>query len=324
MLLIGVDGGGTHSRLALSDESGRILARHEGGGINYNSIGMERARANLFDAVEALLSFENACLSDCDLLSIGSSALDAPADAALTAKFCGDLFAPERCLMDSDVAVSLLAATRGEAGILLIAGTGSMGAAFDADGRRYIGGGWGYLLGDNGSGFDIGRRALLAAAEAEEGGTETLLRTLFLRHFGVNSIRSVLPRIYAPDFYPADLAALAPFADWAADEGDAVAKDILASAADASARLCAYLHARSGANNVCIYGGVFEHSKLYVSAFHAAVSKLGLGHLSISALPLPPEAGALIAAADRLNLGNANFYSNLEQSFKITRNIEKI
>lgn len=320
MLLLGVDGGGTHSRLMLSDETGRILTAGEGGGINFNAIGMERARANLFDAAEALLASQNACLSDCSLLSVGSSALDAPAGDALTAEFCGSRFAPERCLMDSDAAVSLLAATRGASGILLIAGTGSMGAAIDARGNRYIGGGWGYLLGDSGSGFDIGRRALLAAADAEEGGAPTLLRALFLRRFEVGSIRALLPILYSPDFHPADLAAFAPVADCAAEMGDAAAVEILDTAAAASARLCAYLYRKAGTEHVYVYGGVFEHSHCYNAAFLKALNKLGLGHLHVSMPPLPPEAGALLIAAQRLGLSPAAFLNELEQSIEIMRN----
>ena len=323
VLLIGVDGGGTHSRLMLSDETGRILATGEGGGINFNAIGMEQARANLFDAAEALLDSQSARLSDCSLLSVGSSALDAPAGEALTAEFCGSRFAPERCLMDSDAAVSLLAAARGEAGILLSAGTGSMGAAIDARGNRYVGGGWGYLLGDSGSGFDIGRRALLAAAEAEEGGAPTLLRALFLRRFELNSVRALLPVLYGPDFHPADLAAFAPVADCAAEKGDAVAAEILATAAAASARLCAFLYQQSGAEHVYVYGGVFEHSHRYNAAFLNALNELGLGHLHVSPPLLPPEAGALLAAAHRLDLAPAAFLSKLEQSIEIMRNKAK-
>ena len=54
MLLIGADGGGTHTKLVLADESGCVLASSEGGAVNYNAIGLAAARANLFDAAESI------------------------------------------------------------------------------------------------------------------------------------------------------------------------------------------------------------------------------------------------------------------------------
>ena len=98
MLLIGADGGGTHTKLVLADESGCVLASSEGGAVNYNAIGLAAARANLFDAAESMLVSVGQTLAHCDCFCIGSSALDAPADAAQAAAFCGNRFDPDRCL----------------------------------------------------------------------------------------------------------------------------------------------------------------------------------------------------------------------------------
>ena len=318
MLLIGADGGGTHTKLVLADESGCVLASSEGGAVNYNAIGLAAARANLFDAAESMLVSVGQTVAHCDCCCIGSAALDAPADAAQAAAFCGNRFDPDRCLMDSDAWVSLVAASEGRAGILMIAGTGAMGTASDGLGHRFTGGGWGYLLGDSGSGFDIGRRALLAAAEAEEGGPQTRLRARFLRRFGVDSIRSLIPLLYAPGFRPSDLAALAPEADAAASEGDPVAQDILRTAAASSAAVCAYLHAQTGAVDVFVYGGVFAHSARYLSEFRQALQNCGLAHLRISTPSLPPEAGALMEAARSCSVLSPQFLSNLKKHFEKT------
>ena len=318
MLLIGADGGGTHTKLVLSDEMGRVLSFAEGGAVNYNAIGLAAARENLFDAAESMLSSVGQSLEHCGCFCVGSSALDAPADAAQTAAFCGNRFDPTRCLMDSDAWVSLIAASEGRSGILMIAGTGAMGTASDGLGHRFTGGGWGYLLGDSGSGFDIGRRALLAAAEAEEGGLQTRLRERFLRRFGVDSIRSLIPLLYAPDFRPSDLAALAPEADAAASEGDPVAQDILRTAAISSAAVCSYLHAQSGAVDVFVYGGVFTRSARYLSEFLQALQSRGLAHLRVCTPALPPEAGALMEAARFCGVLSPQFLSNLKKDLEIT------
>ncbi len=311
MYLIGVDGGGTHSRLTLADEQGHILGKADCGGINFNAIGMSAARKNLFDAVDALLADHGATVADCAMLAIGSAALDTLADEALVREFCGDRFDPVRCLLDSDVSVSLYAATGGKPGILLIAGTGSMGAAFDAEGRQHIAGGWGYLLGDSGSGFDIGRRALLAAAEAEDYGRQTLLRAIFCEHFGTPTLRDAIPIIYAEDFKPADIAALSAGTDRAAQQGDELAVEVIETAAYSSAELCACLHKRSGAEHVAVYGGVFEHSVRYNEAFRAALAALGCGHLAVELLATPPQIGALMMGAKALGILDDTFRENV-------------
>ena len=310
MYLIGVDGGGTHSRLVLTDENGHILGKADCGGINFNAIGMTAARTNLFDAVDALLA-SHSISADQAYIVIGSAALDTLAEESLVREFCGERFDPSHCLMDSDVSVSLYAATGGKPGILLIAGTGSMGAAFDADGKQHIAGGWGYLLGDSGSGFDIGRRALLAACEAEDYGRETMLRPLFCEYFHVQTLRDVIPILYAEDFKPSDLAALSACVDRAAEKGDAIALSVLATAAYSSAELCSCLRKRTWATKVAVYGGVFEHSAHYNEAFLTALETLGCADLTVTLLKTPPQIGAILLGAREWNLLDDTFVANL-------------
>jgi N-acetylglucosamine kinase len=135
-------------------------------------------------------------------------------------------------VVTDDAAIALAGATAGEPGIVTIAGTGSIAFGRNADRRTARTGGWGYIFGDEGSGFDIARQALRAALRAEEGwGPPTALMRTLLDATGSADANGALHRFYTPDWPRSRVAALAPLVDEAAVAGDAVACDILHNAA---------------------------------------------------------------------------------------------
>ncbi len=95
-LIIGVDGGGTHSRLVAVLGDGTVLGVGNGEGLNYYAIGMASARTRLKHAVDKLLA--KIGRTDYDGLSLGLSAQDSRADAVVTASFAGDVFPPDKLL----------------------------------------------------------------------------------------------------------------------------------------------------------------------------------------------------------------------------------
>ncbi len=311
MLLIGVDGGGTHSRLVACDEKGNIIARAECGGINYNAIGMAAARENLAAGVDEILDAAGADWYD--YLAVGMSALDAEASESELLQFCGDYFEPSRTYLHSDAHMTLLGATAGGAGIVLISGTGAMGAAIDEAGREYAAGGWGYLLNDEGSGFDIGNRTVRAAIRASEGGEPTLLQDMVKEWFGVDRLRDIIPIIYADGFEPSSLAAAARLADMAAENGDGVALKIIDEAASSMALVANCLMGETGVLPVYTYGGVFEHSGTYNRRFAEHMKKY-CPDAKILKPRMKPEFGALISAAALMGLDSLEFEANLEKN----------
>lgn len=313
MLLIGVDGGGTHSRLAACDEKGNIVAHAECGGINYNAVGMYAAREALASGVDSILDAAGADWYD--YLAVGMSALDGEATESELLQFCGDSFESSRTYLHSDAHMTLLGATAGGAGIVLISGTGAMGAAIDEAGREYAAGGWGYLLNDEGSGFDIGSRAVRAAIRASEGGEQTLLLDMVTEWFGVEKLRDIIPVIYSEGFKPSQLASAARLADMAAENGDGVALKILDEAAESMAFVANSLLSRTGDLPIYTYGGVFEHSATYNRRFAGHISRLRPG-VSIAKPKLRPEYGALISAASLMGLDTLEFEANLEKTAK--------
>lgn len=153
---IGVDGGGTKTEFILVDASGAIVATHTGPGCNPSQVGPERARQILTDGLQTLCSALPADSVEKTLLFMaGSPPFWKETAAALTG------FGVVTTATDSVPVLEL--ATGGAPGLVLHAGTGSFVTARAPDGSVHYAGGLGWKLGDAGSGYDLGRRAVAVA-----------------------------------------------------------------------------------------------------------------------------------------------------------------
>ena len=291
-LLIGIDGGGTHSTAVAAWPDGRIAAVTEGGGLNFHNSGVEVVRGRL-EAMVADLCRQ--CGTDSVEVCVGMSALDAPADDATTRLFCGGLFTPDQLDLQSDAYIALMGFTLGKPGVIVICGTGSMLLMLDAQGCQRAAGGWGYLLGDAGSGYTLAREGLLAVIDATENvGPATPLIADALAYFQADAPRCLIDRIYAPDATPAGMAGFARHVLARAQEGDHVALEILTRNMGRLARSAAQLISTAPeAGRVGLYGGIFGHSELARSLFTHSLHKLA-PDACVCSLEYPPELGALI------------------------------
>src|SRR5262249_46714489 len=156
----------------------------------------------------------------------------------------------------------LAGATSTGEGIITIAGTGSIAFGRNAAGRSARAGGWGYIFGDEGGGFDLARQALRAALRMEEGwGPPTRLREGLLTAAGASDANDLLHRFYGDEWPRSRVARIAPLVDRAAGEGDAVALDLVHGAAHELATLAASVRQQlwnpGDAIEVAYIGGVF-------------------------------------------------------------------
>jgi glucosamine kinase len=238
-VVIGIDGGGTYTRALLMNESGRELSRSQAGPAL-----TDRATTPVdVDAVSAAVE-----------RAAAEAGVRLPVDA-LCAGFAGVGREVERKTVEDAFSARGLASavsviTDGEAaffdafrdgpGLLLVAGTGSLAWGRSEDGRQARVGGWGTLLGDEGSGYDIGRSALRAAARAADGrGGETALSSRLMDQVGAEQPDRLIP--WAIGAAKSAIAALAPTVCEVAGEGDRVALDIIAAAIEALAAHAATL-----------------------------------------------------------------------------------
>ena len=291
-IVIGVDGGGTRTTAVAATTAGRLLAVEAGGGLNYNSIGMDAARENLRDVVARLL---RACgASGFRFLSAGLAALDDAADAETLRRFAGDVFPPERLVLHSDANAALYAATLGASGLVVICGTGSMVQMLKADGTVRVGGGWGWRLGDACSAYTLATEALRAATDAWDGaGDAGALGDAALDFFEVRDPRRLIDKIYAPEMDVARLAQFSRRVVACARGGDPQAMRLVAANLDRLAAIAAATCRPAKPPVVWVHGGMFEHHLFIRDLFWKSLHRQGLP-AEVRMIPRSPAIGALV------------------------------
>jgi len=316
-LFIGIDGGGTHSTAVAATTDGQVVAVAREGCLNFYNIGVDPVRLRLENMVRSLcrqagMPFDSVC--------VGMSALDAPADEETLAQFTGGFFSPGQLDLQSDAYIALMGFTRGQPGMIVICGTGSMLLLADENGAQHVSGGWGYLLSDAGSGYTLAREGLLCAIDAQEGtGAPTSLSACACEYFESESLRQIINRIYAPGFTPDRMAGFARYVIAEAGRKDAAAEGVLRRNMERLARQAAQLMLKSReAERIGLYGGIFEHSSMARSLFSDALLRL-CPHAVICSLEYPPELGAVIHLMQKRGRLCEESLHRLKQSYEEIR-----
>lgn len=236
-LFLGVDGGQSSTTALIGDESGRILGAGRGGECNH--VGAAEGRAKFTRAITGCIS--TACAEaalEPSRVRFASGCLGFSGGPADKKAILEEILAIDRMVVTHDGLIALVGATAGEPGIITISGTGSIAFGRNAEGREVRAGGWGYLFGDEGGGFDLARQALRAALRYEEGwGPPTALRGMLLEASGAPDANDLLHRFYTTEFPRPRIASFAKLIDEAAESGDAVARDLLNGAGQQLASL---------------------------------------------------------------------------------------
>jgi N-acetylglucosamine kinase-like BadF-type ATPase len=260
MHVLGLDVGGTKTQCLLADGDGRILNAARGPGANIRAIGERQTETVLQSVIHAVTGGAPIPLA---AICIGMAGVDRQEDAAVVQRIVQRLVPIARTLVVNDALIALQAGVDDAPGIVIVSGTGSMAYGRNAGGRAARAGGWGYVLGDEGSGYWVGLLALRAVVRATDGrGSPTALTAIVLNHFGVAHPRQLVQEIYAHERAPSQIAALAQYVQAAFDDGDPVARDILQGAArelSASAgSVCSQLSMSGEAFTFLLAGGTFQ------------------------------------------------------------------
>lgn len=289
---LGIDGGGTKTTAIICDENAQLISRFVGESINYNSVGMETARKNLKATVDGVLPNDvklNAAF-------IGMSAISERADDEFTKKLCEGIIDCDKITMDSDVYIGLEAMRCDGSAAMVISGTGSMAVGRLPDGEIIHTGGWGYILGDEGSGYAICIDALRAAICGYEGSAEkTLLTDAVKEHYQVNDMLELIDIFYDPPMPRSEIAKLAPIV-FKCSENDGVADAIIRNHAQLLANtVSALLSQLPEGTPLGLWGGIFENYEKFRNLFSASVNER-FPKTKINVLEYAPEYGAVFAA----------------------------
>lgn len=302
-LVFGVDGGRTSTKCVLATTAGRIVGRGEGGPLGYLAAeeGLQHLAQSLREAFESTWHAAGMAPQPVQAVGLGLAGVEpGTAEAQLVLDLVPQVVEARSIALESDAFVALVGAHMGKPGVIAISGTGSIAMGINAQGERARAGGWGWLTGDEGSAFAIGRSAVLAAFYALDGvGPATLLERLLQRHFNIASIYELKRLIYAQDFGPRGFASLAPLVSEAVGQGDAVALQIIRQAGQALANQVAAVVRKLGFQKAVVapVGGGFEHIHGLTEFFGNAV-RSGPIPTDVVAPKVAPVLGAVILALE--------------------------
>lgn len=288
---LGVDGGQSSTTALIGDATGRVVGYGRSGPSNH--VEAAEGRAKLTGAIEGCLN--GACAQaglDRESVRFAAACLGFSGGAEDKEAMLREMVPADRLVVTHDAAIALSGAFAGEAGIIVIAGTGSMAFGRNAANRTARAGGWGYVFGDEGGGFDLTRQALRAALRFEEGwGRPTSLHAMLLAETGGKTANELLHRFYTTEFPRPAMARYSKLVDQAAEAGDLVAQKLLTNAAQELAWLAQAIRRQlfgpEDQGAVAYIGGVFR-SRTLLERFGTLVE--------VCAPRYGPAAGALIEA----------------------------
>jgi N-acetylglucosamine kinase-like BadF-type ATPase len=293
---LGVDGGQSSTTALIGDATGRVIGIGRGGPCNH--VSAEEARARFTSAVGGCVT--QACQAaglggEVEYVTACYGFSGGPADKD---SLVAEMFRAGKRLVTHDAYIALCGAHAGAPGVITIAGTGSISFGRGAEGRLMRAGGWGYVFGDEGGGFDLTRQALRAALRADEGwGPKTLLRDALVKATGAQDANDLMHRFYGGKLTRPQMASLSRLVDKAALAGDVVADGILSEAAQQLAGITLAVRKKTFGEKECApvayIGGVF-HSARLLKRFTTLLERDGLA--SVAPPKHGPAAGALLEA----------------------------
>ncbi len=300
--LIGIDGGGTNSRLLAVNRQGEVVGRSRGGSTNIESNPPETVRENLRLLVEAFCRESGRDLSDCVGACLGTAGVDTPETKRVTESLMAALSLPCPVMVVNDAEIALAGQTKGGPGIILISGTGSIGYGVNGEGEALRVGGYGYLVGDEGSSYWVAKEAISAALKAQDQtGPDTMLGWLIVKEMEIASVEHVIDFIYCNN--KSDIARLSPLVPLALREGDTVARDIMGRAADDLAAMAMALGKRLGMAGrpypLVFSGGFLLNTPWLMEAVKARVHR-GFPLLTATPLEVEAEWGAIYLVAGKV------------------------
>lgn len=286
---LGVDGGGSKTTAVVYDEKGNFICKAQGESINYYSVGIENAR----QAMKEIINRLSVRCFECAV--IGMSALNGRASDEETERFCGGIIVSSITVMDSDLFVALEAMNCEGECAFVISGTGSMAVCRDKNGEIRHAGGFGYIIGDEGSGYSIALNAIKTAIRAAENiVAPTSLTEKCLRYFSSENIYELIDVFYEKTVSRKNLAAFAKEVYICAENGDVTAHEILRSEAMLlSQTVLSLIKDKKKDIPVGLWGGVFQHNEIFRNYFCGFLGEKGFDDVKL--LNFTPEAGAILA-----------------------------
>ena len=231
MYIIGIDGGGTKTIGILTAETGQYLAQAQSGPANYHVVGEAKTKEVLESVIRDLYEKAGISSSGSVRFCLGMAGLGRDADRKVIGRICDELDIREHRTLTHDAHIALVGGTEKQEGVIVVSGTGAIVYGINADGKEARASGWGYLLGDEGSGYDIAIKGLRAVARATDGrGNPTELTNQILSRLELDEPSELIRWVHAASRDA--IAQLAEIVFDTAQTADTVAEGIVDGAVD--------------------------------------------------------------------------------------------
>jgi N-acetylglucosamine kinase-like BadF-type ATPase len=302
--ILGIDGGGTKTTCVLATDEGVVLARAVSGPGNYLKVGVDVVKESFRTAIHAVCRQAGVNPPRIDAVCAGLAGAERPRDRKTLRGAFQEIVSAKKIFLETDAYITLIAATEGKPGLIVIAGTGSVAMGMNAQGERARAGGWGHIIGDEGSGYDIGRKAMVTALHSYDGRIKkTILEERILQALTLRKMEDLISLVYSGKISPDKIAALYPVVINAAQQGDAAAIDLLRQAGRELGKIATAvigrLHMQRARLALAISGGVFKAGGVLLTSFTQTVRRVAR-RAEIIAPRHPPEIGAVALALWRL------------------------
>lgn len=274
--IIAVDGGATKTTLSLRDLDGNIYFEKTSTGSNYQTIGAEKVEKVLASLLQE--AYNHTKLQNITLGAFAMSGIDSTYDLECVKRIISQCISNSplvfhRTLIENDVEMTLLGLThQNEARALVLSGTGSIALATDGKGKIARVGGWGHRVGDEGSGYWIGRQILKHIFRLEDGRSEksTILKDLVYELLQLKTIEELSQWLYHPTYTNAQIASLAQVLPKAISLGDEAAIQIARQSAYELSTMTVTVLKKIQTNNnhmVFLNGGIFKNHPVILNLY---------------------------------------------------------
>jgi N-acetylglucosamine kinase-like BadF-type ATPase len=306
--LLGIDGGGTTTEAWLAEPGCHILGRGTAGPSNAKAVGPEAARRAIDIAIHGAFQAAGLTSSPVDVICLGLAGFDRPDDRKILAGWADQAGWARRIVMVNDGDLVVAAGTPEGWGVGVIAGTGSIAVGRAKDGRTARAGGWGHLIGDEGSAYGIVLDALRLVARRADGRASRApgrdpLTERFCTALGVSKVSQIVTTIYSAEFSRARIASLAPVVLAACAEAPDTGEQLLipagAALAETVAAVARSLDWTSGVLPLAAAGGFLLSAAIVRQTMIDDLTRRGY---QVAMTPVAdPVRGAVILAQRMLN-----------------------
>ena len=320
MFISGVDGGATKTVAVVGRLDGTLLASARGPPSNYHNVGVGKAANSVRTTVLSACKHAHASASNLETVVMGLAGMDCPLDFRAGRRVADLTRLAKRRIVVHDSVIAIYASTLGRPGIVVNAGTGSFAAGIGVDGRTIRAGGWGNIINDEGSAYDIGRLGMRAALHALDGtGSKTAIARLLVRNFKLHALEDIVHEVHNKPMTVEEVSSISRLVAQAAANGDQPARSIFAHEGRALANCVSAIAHRldltESKPDIYCTGGVFKAGPVLLDPFRRQLRK-NVPRFVLRHPRFEPAIGAFILALKKHGVAmRGATLANLESSY---------